>query len=865
MAFDTKASEAQFLFTVDDIEIGVVDFTSREEISAPFQVHLTLASEDDLHFDAVVSKEGLLTVMGDRLERHFHGIVSEFTQSGMQGRFHLYRATLVPSLWTLSLRHNCRIFQTKTVQDIVQQILEEAGIPSDRFAFRLQNAPQPREYCVQYRETDLNFISRLLEEEGIFYFFEHDRDKHLLVFGDGPMDYQPIPGEAEVLYRSAEMVPEEEFVFSFVMSRQMTSGKMTLQDFNFQKPSLDLKSQKQTDAFSQLEVYDYPGEYLEPAQGKKLADIRLQEAVTFAESAEGKSVCPRFNPGFTFTLAEHERNSLNQDYLLVNVIHNGSQPQTLEELAGEGGSSYSNQFVCIPASVTFRPGRNTPKPVVEGVQTAIVTGPPGEEVYTDKHGRVKVQFHWDREGQNNDKSSCWIRVSQAWAGAGWGAMFIPRIGHEVIVDFIEGDPDRPIITGRVYHGTNIPPYALPDDKTRSTIKSDSSVGGGGFNELRFEDKSGAEEVYLHAEKDWNIQVKNCESETVGANISTNAGASISRGAGKDISRTADDNIIDKAGKNMTAESGKNMNLKAGGSYQLWTNLGIHLKAMNFVAALIESGAKKAAEAIKKGAAQTATQTAAAGAQAGATGGAATGAAGSQLASGGETTGMQALAALSPGIEAGAAELTRLSNQAADRADQLNEPVNRAIEASDQLGRAIESGASPEAIAESAMALADASSKAFGDAQKLVEEMLPQIPSIVMWAMKDINARALWSMNFSTKVKDMSFNAENKDINVKAKQNLNLEAETKDLNVKAGKENVLITGKKKVHVNAEEDKMVIEAGKEKIFVKSPKQIFLKCGSASISMAKSGNIVIKGAKINIKGSGPVQVKGKPIKMN
>ena len=292
------------------------------------------------------------------------------------------------------------------------------------------------------------------------------------------------------------MVPEVEAVNSFVFSRQIQSGKITLSDFNFEKPSLDLTAQIQADSFQKLEVYDYPAEYLDPDRGKKLAEIRLQEAVMFKDKAEGQSVCPRFTPGFTFKLTDHEREGFNQDYLLVEVLHSGAQPQTLEEQAGMGGSSYSNQFFCIPSAVTLRPERNTPKPIVEGIQTAIVAGPAGEEIYTDEHGRVKVQFHWDREGKRDEKSSCWIRVSQLWAGENWGAMYIPRIGHEVMVDFIEGDPDRPIVTGRVYHGTNKPPYTLPDEKTKSTIMSNTSPGGKTHNELLMEDKNGKTQVVL---------------------------------------------------------------------------------------------------------------------------------------------------------------------------------------------------------------------------------------------------------------------------------------------------------------------------------------------------------------------------------
>src|SRR4030042_1304031 len=250
-------------------------------------------------------------------------------------------------------------------------------------------------------------------------------------------------------------------------------------------------------------------------RGKKLSQVRLQEMTTFQEKAEGQSICPRFTPGFTFKLADHEREKFNREYLLVGVLHTGTQPQVLEERADTKGSHYANDFLAIPSAVNFRPERKTPRPVVEGIQTAMVVGPKGEEIYTDKYGRVKVQFHWDREGKRDEKSSCWIRVGSLFAGGQYGIIFTPRIGQEVIVDFLEGDPDQPIITGRVYNAENMPPYDLPNEKTKSTIKSNSSLGGAGFNEIRFEDNKGQEQIFIHAEKDVDFRVKNDRREWVG--------------------------------------------------------------------------------------------------------------------------------------------------------------------------------------------------------------------------------------------------------------------------------------------------------------------------------------------------------------
>jgi type VI secretion system secreted protein VgrG len=291
--------------------------------------------------------------------------------------------------------------------------------------------------------------------------------------------------------------------------------------------------------------------------------VRLQQALVSREQAEGESYCPRLSPGFTFTLHGHDFNKFNREYLVTEITHSGSQPQVLQERGGGGGSHYSNHFVAIPSSVTLRPAQVTRKPVIEGVQTAIVTGPAGEEIYTDEHGRIKVQFHWDRRGTHDEKSSCWIRVSHAWAGAGWGAIYIPRIGQEVIVEFIEGDPDRPIITGRVYHGVNRPPYELPAEKTKSTLKSDSTLGGGGSNELRFEDKKGAEEVYLHGQKDWTILIENDKNQTIGHDETLSVGNNRTKRVTVDQSETIGSNKTIAVGVNHTETIGASMSLKVG--------------------------------------------------------------------------------------------------------------------------------------------------------------------------------------------------------------------------------------------------------------------------------------------------------------
>ncbi|MCJ7784008.1 MAG: type VI secretion system tip protein VgrG, partial [Desulfobacterales bacterium] len=435
---------------------------------------------------------------------------------------------------------------------------------------------------------------------GIFYFFEHAKDKHVLVFGDSTVAYQTIEGEEEITFNPAiGMVPGKEFVYHLAFSQKVFSGKMTRKDFNFEKPTLDLTTKEQDKSYQKLEVYDYPGRYVEENRGKSLTKVRLEESITFKEKAEGKSSSPRLTPGFKFKLIDHERKSFNQEYLLAEIRHEGQQPQALEELADPKEKfSYTNQFISIPSSVVFRPERKTPKPVVKGIQTAVVVGPKDEEIYTDKYGRIKVQFHWDREGKKDDKSSCWIRVASIFAGGQYGAIFTPRIRQEVVVDFLEGDPDQPLITGRVYNADYMPPYTLPDEKTKSTIKTNSSIGGEGFNEIRFEDKKGEEQLFVHAERNQDIRVKNDlyewigneshlivkkdqlemvegdkhltvkgdSNEKVDGTLSLKVGMDMQEKVGMKHALDAGMEIHLKAGMNVVLEAGMSITLKAGGGF-----------------------------------------------------------------------------------------------------------------------------------------------------------------------------------------------------------------------------------------------------------------------------------------------------------
>ncbi len=565
-----NGSQASFLFEIKGApEIEVATFQAQERISEPFAVHVALASTSQIQYDDVIQKEALLSLSGDEADRYFHGIVRKFEHTGKNGQKHLYQADIVPFLMLLSLEQDCRIFQDKKVQDIVTKIYQESGIPDDRYEFRLKNKDRMRKFCVQYRETDMDFVCRLLQEEGIFYFFEHSKDKHVMVFADDTVNYKPIEGNQEVSFKPASgLNPEKESISYVDFSRRLRPGTYTHTNYNFKKPSVDLETkEKAKDAKQQkFEIYDYPGQYGKEEQGKRLAKIHLEAGKALEEQASGNSTCPRLVAGFTFKLEGHDFKAFNREYLLVGVSHSGQQPQALEEQAGSGaGANYSNTFLAIPSTVTYRPLKTIEKPYVRGLQTATVVGRKGEEIHTDEWGRVAVQFHWDRLGKNDENSSCWIRVGQMWGGVGWGAQFIPRVGDEVLVDFMEGDPDWPIIVGSVYNEANQPIYDLKNNKTQSGIKTRSYPDGPGFNELRFEDKKGEEHIYLQGEKDWNILIKNDKGQNVGHDETLSVANNRTQTVGANQRETIGANQEIQVGANHTETIGANMSLSVGGA------------------------------------------------------------------------------------------------------------------------------------------------------------------------------------------------------------------------------------------------------------------------------------------------------------
>ncbi len=506
-------------------ELLLQGFDGQEGISRLFHFSLRLMSENrSIKFEDIVGKRAtVVIVLPDGSERFINGLISSFAQGGsstLEGGekptvFSHYSASLVPWFWMLTRTSDCRIFQEMTAPEILEKIFKDNGF-SD-YKNKLQGGFTKREYCVQYRETDFNFVSRLMEEEGIFYFFEHEKDKHTLILANNANEFKPCPLQDMVSYKTLMgQERDEDVITDFTMSREVRPGQYTIRDFNFEKPGLDLTSNLSGKGESKLEIYDYPGEYKTKDEGEKLVGIRIQEEDLPQVVVNGAGTCRGLVSGYRFDLRDHYRRDFNKAYVLTAIQHSADLGESWRSSeSGENTVSYYNSFQCVLHPTPFRPPRITPVPVVHGTQTAIVTGPAGEEIYTDKYGRVKVQFHWDREGKYNENSSCWTRVSTTWAGKGWGQISLPRIGQEVIVDFLEGDPDRPIIVGRVYNADSMPPYALPDEMTKSTVKTYSSKGGGGFNEIRMEDKKGEEQLFFHAEKDLDLRVKNDRREWIG--------------------------------------------------------------------------------------------------------------------------------------------------------------------------------------------------------------------------------------------------------------------------------------------------------------------------------------------------------------
>lgn len=544
-------------------------FEYSEALNEPFHITADVVSSDQvIAFDKIVGHPiSIAMYLADSSKRYFHGIVAAFEQHDRTVGAAVYKMTVVPWIFHLGNASDCRIFQGENIPDIVSKVLKTAGF-SDIELKLTDNYPS-LEYCVQYRETSLHFISRLLAKAGICYFFRHEESRHVLVLTDSIKGHAPFPGYDTVHYRESESAGTLlEAIRAWTVAKSARTGKYAQTDFDFKRPRADLlvkAPMARSHGLADFERFDYPGEYTDAGSGESFVKARINEIQTGHEVVRGRASCRALAAGCTFKLTDHPRADQNRDYLLTSVSL--SCDAGAFTAGGDGRHSqsggrefFSCAFSGIPATQQFRPSRLVEKPLITGPQTAFVTGPTGEEIYTDEFGRVKVHFHWDRHGKYDADSSCWVRVSQLWAGKGWGAMHLPRIGQEVIVEFLEGDPDRPIITGRVYNGESMPPYALPANKNISTIKSESTKGGDGSNEIKMDDTKGSELLYVQAEKNRSVFVRNDNAETVRHD------ETIEIGRDRKI-KIAQDEVLNVGG-NETAEIGKKLSINVGDEISL---------------------------------------------------------------------------------------------------------------------------------------------------------------------------------------------------------------------------------------------------------------------------------------------------------
>ncbi|WP_312934602.1 type VI secretion system tip protein TssI/VgrG [Pseudomonas sp.] len=599
------ANQTHFSLTIAglDHDLQVLSLTGREAISQPFVFDIELVSEHAaLDLETLLHTLAFLQLSADG--SGIHGQIARVLQGDAGKRLTRYAVTLRPQLANLAHRINQRIFQNLSVPTLIGQVLEEHGIQRDAYAFHLGATYPTRLYCVQYDESDLQFIQRLCEEEGIHYHFQHSATAHLLVFGD---DQTAFPKLEPVAYQQdAGMVADHPVIKRFDLRLETRTSRVTQRDYDFEKPRFELDAEQRSDALPDLEAYAYPGRFTDRERGKHLARRALERHRSDHRLAEGQSDQPLLVSGHFLPLTQHSEARWNDLWLLTEVLHEGKQPQVLEESvtsdtrepSDDFQFGYRNRFKATPWDVPNRPPLMHPKPRLLGAQSAVVTGPKGEEIHCDQYGRVKVQFHWDREGQGDDKTSCWLRVCSAWAGARYGGIAIPRVGMEVLVTFLEGDPDQPLISGCLYHTLNLAPYDLPANKTRSTFKTLSSPGGGGFNELRIDDKKGQEQIFLHAQRDWEeniqhdqiIRVGHERHDTVEANIYSEFKAEEHHTvhADRKVEARADDHLTVamnqharigqgqfveagqeihlSSGLKMVLEAGSELTLKAGGSF-----------------------------------------------------------------------------------------------------------------------------------------------------------------------------------------------------------------------------------------------------------------------------------------------------------
>jgi type VI secretion system secreted protein VgrG len=544
--------------SLDTSKVSVLRFDLVEKLSTPFELRIDFASAvADLAFDKTVGKPAKLSI--DESGRVVNGIVHSLEVTGQTASRTLYRAVIVPPLALLAHRSTRRMFHQQPADRIVAKVLQGMNLAEgDDFQFNLNDPCPAREYCVQFGETDSAFISRLLEEEGIFYFFQCQGDKCSVVFADSQAASSPIDGDARLRFApDSGMAAPDEYVSDFTARQTVGSGQVQVNDYRFDSPRQDLVASVTADhpPVEGLAQYHYPGNHLEKAQGKHVAQLRVEEAQVRRLTSSGISNCPRLSAGFTFELFDHPRKDVCGKYLITAARHRGSHPQSAgEDSIIDDEPIHQCEFSVITTKIPFRPPLVTPRAIVRGVHTAVVVGE--GEVDVDAMARILVRFHWDPTGD----SSCRVRVGHSMSGAAWGAVFIPRVGQEVLVQYVEGDPDRPIVVGTVYNGDNRPPYSQGQMKSVNGVKTNSTPGGGGFNEIRLADTAGTELLYVQAQKDRQVLVKNNNGETVGANETISVGKDQTITVGQNQTESVGANRTDSVGANESTTIGVNQTL-----------------------------------------------------------------------------------------------------------------------------------------------------------------------------------------------------------------------------------------------------------------------------------------------------------------
>ena len=535
-------------------------FEGKESIAGGFKYTLGLLGKDPGISAAKLIRTAVTVKLAqaDGSERVINGLVSRFVQLDQAEGLTVYEAEIRPWYWFLSLTSDFCVWQNKSIPEIVKAVCSEQGFTD--LVLKCVKPHKPHEYRVQYGETHLDFITRLMEEEGIFWFADHDGKKCNMVVAD---DNSVAKTAVKLRLSTIGHDTEDEAVLSwFNVSQDVRPGKYTHMDYNFETPSTQLKGQHSGKHAS--EVVEFPGGFETRDDADPLATLRYQEIVAEQVEAEGAGRCRALKAGGKIEVSKHPNKALNTAYLITSV----KQSAKLGDFraGGDPGLAFKSSFTAIPYDTPYKPERTTALPRAYGYESAVVVGPAGEEIFTDKYGRVKVQFFWDRRGKKDDKSSCWVRVSTVWAGKGWGVINTPRIGQEVLVAFLNGDPEDPIIVGRVYNAEQMPPYALPANKTQSGIKTRSTLGGtpDNFNEIRFEDKKGSEEVYIHAEKDKKEVVENNNAETIGANENINVGKDQSLTVGGEQQITIAKNRSESVGGDETISVAKGRSETVGG-------------------------------------------------------------------------------------------------------------------------------------------------------------------------------------------------------------------------------------------------------------------------------------------------------------